>query len=394
MSLPPSQYLTAATAFGELCTRLRACERIALDTEFVGEDTFVPRLELLQVSAEGLCAVVDVPAVGSLEALAEVMADPRIEKIVHAGRQDLELLALHAGRAAVSIFDTQLAAAMVGYGTQVGYAHLVQRILGAKLVKGHTLTNWNRRPLTEDQLAYAAEDVHYLLPMHEHLRDRLRALGRLEWIREEFARLEAKLGDGTRDPRLGYQRIRGWDGLRPAALVVLRALTMWRDEEAQRRNVPRGRVIRDEVLLEVARHAPKSLDALRHQRGLHPSEVERNGETLLKLIEAALALPKAEWPAAPPPPKPQPEATGLVDLLQAVLKARAKEAHIAPSLLATSSDLQALVEVHQGGAQTDLPILQGWRRRLAGNVLLDVLAGQVAVRVDPKTGAVKLSSRS
>lgn len=390
MNHPPAQYLVGAAAFRDLCAKLRDRDRLALDTEFVGEDTFIPRLELLQVAAEGALAVVDVPAVGSLEALGDILADPRVVKVVHAGRQDLELLALHAGRVPVGIFDTQLAAAMVGYGTQVGYGPLVQRILGAKLAKGHTLTNWNRRPLTAEQLAYAAEDVQHLLPIHEHLVERLRALGRLDWIKEEFARLEAKLGDGARDPRLGYQRLRGWEHLRPSALAVLRELTMWRDEEARRRNVPRGRVVRDEVLLEIARHAPRSLEALRHQRGLHPSEIERNGETILKLIQAALALPKSEWPAAPPPPKPQAEATGLVDLLQAVLKTRAKEAHIAPTLLATSADLHALAEAQQGRGEMDLPLLQGWRRQLAGELLLEVLAGQLLVRVDPKTGAVRL----
>ncbi|WP_447972233.1 ribonuclease D [Nitrospira sp. Kam-Ns4a] len=390
MSPPVPQYLTDASAFHALCERLRGCARFALDTEFVGEDTFVPKLELVQIACNGTCVIVDVPAVGSLEPLGEALADPRIEKVVHAGRQDLELLALHTGRAPVSIFDTQLAAAMVGYGTQIGYAPLVHRILGTKLAKGHTLTNWNRRPLTREQLAYAAEDVQYLLPMHDHLVMRLRALGRIGWIREEFARLEAKLGEGARDPRLGYQRIRGWESLRPAALVVLRELALWRDEQARQRNVPRGRVIRDEVLLELARHAPTSPEALRHQRGLHASEIERNGETLVKLIQAALSLPKADWPQ-PPPPKLPSEATGLVDLLQAVLKTRAKEAHIAPSLLATSSDLHALVEAQQSRVQPDLPILQGWRRQLAGETLLKVLAGQASVCVDPKTGALKLS---
>ena len=192
-----THYISDPGSLRSLCQRLRDSARIALDTEFVGEESFVPRLELIQVAAGDLCAVIDFPAVGSLDGLSELLHDTRIEKVVHAGRQDLELFYAYTGHVPTPIFDTQLAAAMVGYGTQVAYAQLVQRVLGTKLAKSHTLTNWSQRPLTPDQITYALEDVQYLLPVYEHLCQRLQSLGRLDWVKEEFTRLELKSSEGS-----------------------------------------------------------------------------------------------------------------------------------------------------------------------------------------------------
>lgn len=385
-----THYISDPGSLWSLCQRLRDSARIALDTEFVGEESFVPRLELIQVAAGDLCAVIDFPAVGSLDGLSELLHDTRIEKVVHAGRQDLELFYAYTGHVPTPIFDTQLAAAMVGYGTQVAYAQLVQRVLGTKLAKSHTLTNWSQRPLTPDQITYALEDVQYLLPVYEHLCQRLQSLGRLDWVKEEFTRLELKSSEGAQDLRHRYQRIRGWDNLNPRSAAVLRELAAWREDEARRRNVPRGRVIRDEVLLELARRPPATLAALRATRGLHPSEVDRNGEPLLARIRDGLVLPESEWPEIPRSRRPEPESAGLVDLLQAVLKACAREQEIAPSLLASASDLQTLVDAKQDREKLDLPILHGWRRKLAGGMLLQVLDGKITVSVDRQSGKLRL----
>jgi ribonuclease D len=364
--------------------RLRGCDRIAIDTEFVGEDRFVPRLELIQVAAQGLAAVIDFQAVHGSEPLGEFWAlicDCRIEKVLHAGRQDLELFLAHAGQIPKPFFDTQIAAAMVGYGSQTAYANLVQRVQGVKLDKGQTFTNWSQRPLTEEQVVYALADVQFLIPVHEHLQGRLRALGRLEWVDEEFARLEGALGAQARDPLERYQRIRGWDSLKPRAAAILRELASWREAEARRRNVPRGRVVRDEVLLQLARQAPRSLEQLRAVRGIYGGEIDRNGAVMLDMIGRASALPPAEWPHVPRERKIDSESTGTVELLQAVLKSVAAEANIAPTLLATAADLQALIDMKQDRDQADLPILRGWRRRLAGDLLLQVLNGTITVWV-------------
>jgi ribonuclease D len=366
-----------------------------LDTEFVGEDTFIPRLELIQVATATTAAVIDFPAVqasGSLDVLWELMCDTKIEKVFHAGRQDLDLFTLHAGQVPKPFFDTQIAAAMVGYGAQVAYANLVQRLHGTKLAKAHTFTNWSARPLSDDQIAYALEDVEFLLSIHTHLQDRLKTLGRSEWVSEEFARLETVVGEKSREPQERYQRIRGWDTLKPKGAAVLRELAVWREAEARRRNVPRGRVMRDEVLLQLARHPPKSVNDLRGLRGVHSSEVDRHGGQLLAAITSALALPPSAWPEVPSERKPDPESTGIVELLQAVLKARAAEEGIAPTMLATSADLQTLVDAKQKRTVLNIPILHGWRRQLAGDLLLQVLDGAVTVSVDRTSGALRMTS--
>ncbi|MBK5282661.1 MAG: ribonuclease D [Nitrospiraceae bacterium] len=391
---PPLHYVTDQRALESLCHTLRQSPRLALDTEFVGEDTFIPRLELIQVATATTAAVIDFPAVqagGSLDAFWELICDTKIEKVVHAGRQDLDLFATHAGQIPKPFFDTQIAAAMVGYGAQVAYANLVQRLHGTKLAKAHTFTNWSARPLSDDQVAYALEDVEFLLPIHTHLQDRLTTLGRLEWVNEEFARLETAVGEKGREPQERYQRIRGWDTLKPKGAAVLRELAAWRESEARRRNVPRGRVMRDEVLLQLARHPPKSVNELRGLRGVHSSEVDRHGEQLLATITSALALPPAAWPEVPRERKPDPESTGIVELLQAVLKAHAAEEGIAPTMLATSADLQTLVEAKQNRTTLDVPILRGWRRQLAGDLLLQVLDGAVTITVDRTSGALRMS---
>ena len=393
----PLPYVMDQRALESLCHTLRESPRLALDTEFVGEDTFIPRLELIQVATASTAAVIDFPAVqagGSLDVFWELICDPKIEKIVHAGRQDLDLFALHAGQIPKPFFDTQIAAAMVGYGAQVAYANLVQRLHGRKLAKAHTFTNWSARPLSDDQIAYALEDVEFLLSIHTHLQDRLHTLGRSEWVNEEFARLETAVGEKSREPQERYQRIRGWDTLKPKGAAVLREMAAWREAEARRRNVPRGRVMRDEVLLQLARHPPKSVNDLRGLRGVHSSEVDRHGGQLLASITSALALPPSEWPEVPSERKPDPESTGIVELLQAVLKARAAEEGIAPTMLATSADLQTLVEAKQNRAALTVPILQGWRRQLVGDLLVQVLDGAVTISVDRTSGALRMTTRS
>lgn len=392
--LTSPQYITCADALGELCRQLRDSPRLALDTEFVGEDSFVPKLELIQVATEHTAAIIDFPAVlsdGGLDEFWEVVCDERIQKVVHAGRQDLDLFAVHAGQIPKPFFDTQIAAAMVGFGSQVAYANLVQRVHGRRLDKAHTFTNWSARPLSHDQLAYALEDVTFLLAIHDHLQTKLSKLGRLPWVHEEFVRLEGAVGEARREPQERYQRIRGWEQLKPKAAAILRELAAWREGEAKRRNVPRSRVVRDEVLLQLARHPPRHEDELRKVRGLHGSEIDRNGESILATIQAALALPPSAWPVLTKERKPEPEFNGLVELLQAIVKARASQEEIAPTLLATTSDLQELVDAKVNRSMLDLPLLKGWRRILVGDLLLGALDGKLAFTVDSTSRTIRWS---
>ena len=394
---PPDQTLLASDeAVDALCDRLIESSVIAIDTEFMGEEHFIPRLELIQVATEGGGAVIDFPAVQGSKAMArfwDIVGDPRVEKVLHAGRQDLELFAHHAGRLPKPFFDTQIAAALVGYGAQTAYANLVQRVQGVKLDKAHTFTNWSQRPLSHEQLVYALDDVTYLLPIHKHLRQKLAVMGRLDWVDEEFSRLENSLGAQARDPLERYQRIRGWESLKPRSAGVLRDLAAWREGEARRRNVPRGRVVRDEVLVQLARQTPRTLDQLRSMRGMYSSEVERNGQALLATMQQALARPESEWPNVPRDRKPDPESTGVLELLQSVLKSKAALENIAPTLIATTGDLQALVERPSTEEGVDIPVLRGWRRTLIGDTLLSVLAGNLEVWIDPQAGKLRYGRR-
>ena len=387
----PPYYISDEQALSELCALLESCARIGIDTEFIGEESFVPRLELIQLSTPDVQVVLDFPALQQTRALPrlwEIICSTKIEKIVHAGRQDLELLATHMGQLPRPFFDTQIAAAMLGYGAQVAYAQLVQRTQGARLEKSHTFTNWSQRPLSNDQIAYALADVQYLLPIHDELRRRLQSLGRLEWVQEEFHRLGTLVVERDQMSRERYQRIRGWDGLKPRQAAVLRELTSWREAEARRRNVPRGRVLRDEVLLQVARQSPKHQADLREIRGFPPQEAARSAEAILAVITQALALPANEWPDVPRDRKPEPESAGQVELLQAALKARAAALGIAPTMLATAGDLQKIVEDRVAGATPNVPLMEGWRKTIAGDLILSVLEGRTGLKILPDTGQV------
>ena len=387
----PPHYISDEQALSRLCDQLESCTRLGIDTEFIGEDSFVPRLELIQLSTADFQVVLDfslLQETRTLPRLWEIICSMKVEKVVHAGRQDLELLATHMGRLPRPFFDTQIAAAMLGYGAQIAYAQLVQRTQGARLEKSHTFTNWSQRPLSHDQIAYARADVQYLLPIHDELRRRLQTLGRLEWVQEEFDRLGTLVVEREQTSRERYQRIRGWDSLKPRQAAVLRELTSWRETEARRRNVPRGRVLRDEVLLQVARQAPKQQADFREIRGFPPQEAARNGEAILAVIAQALRLPASEWPDVPRDRKPEPESAGQIELLQAALKARAAALGIAPTLLATAGDLQKIVEERAAGTTPAVPLLEGWRRTIAGELILSVLEGRTALRIMGDTGQV------
>jgi ribonuclease D len=385
-------YVESAAGLRAVCEHLAQAERFALDTEFVGERTYVPALELIQVATPAHTALIDCRAVPSLEPFFAVLADPCIEKVLHAGQQDLELFFSLTGRSPAPIIDTQVAAAMAGYGAQVGYAQLVERLLDVAVEKSETLTDWSRRPLTSSQLAYAVDDVRYLLPVYEKLRARLSGLQRWEWLREECRRLERSVRSLPVEPPEAWLRVRGRGTLRAKGLVVLRELAAWREAFARERNKPRASVARDEVLVEIARKAPTTLEGLRGLRAVRSRELERHAGEVLQRIARALETPRETWPAPPPPHSAAPS-TGVVELLQAVLRLRAEEAGIAPSLLATHADLQVLVQRHAGKDFHDLPIMQGWRKTIAGSDLLALLEGRASVALDPASGAVRVSKR-
>lgn len=382
-------YVDSAARLTAVCDHLASVERFGLDTEFVGERTYVPQLELIQVATPSQCALIDCQAVSDLSPFFAVVCDTKIEKVLHAGQQDLEIFFTLCGKVPTPVFDVQVAAAMAGLGAQCGYAQVADRLLGVTVEKTETLTDWSHRPLTKAQIEYASDDVRFLLPVYEELKRRLTQLGRWKWLQEEFRGLEQSIRSEPVVPERAYLRVRGRGSLRGRGLAVLRELAAWREDMARDRDKPRGSIVRDEALVEIARKAPTTVAALRGLRAVRSRELDRHAEEVVARVAHAIALPKDQWPEPPPSPGPAPS-TGVVELLQAVVRARADDAQIAPSLLATHADLQELSQRHITGNTKDLPIMQGWRRRIAGNDLSALLEGRAAVAIDAAHGRIRL----
>ncbi len=385
----PTTYVEDASTLRSLCEHLGKTDRFGLDTEFVGERTYVPRLELIQVATAERFALIDCRAVTELEPIFAILSDRSIEKVVHAGQQDVELFSSLSGRPPARVFDTQVAAAMAGYGAQAGYAQLAERVLGVTVEKTETLTDWSRRPLTRAQTAYAIDDVRHLLPLYDHLRKRLTQLGRWDWVKEELRRFETSARNEPVDPARAYLRVRGRGSLRPKGLTVLREIAAWREEMAQERNRPRGSIVRDEALVEIARKAPTTVSALRGLRAVRSRELDRHADEVVRRVTRALDLPKDQW-VQPPPQDGDTPPGGVVELLQAVLQDRAEKARIAPSLLATHAELLKLVQAYGTAQAQEVRIMQGWRRKIAGNELASILDGRASVEIDPKKRCIRV----
>jgi ribonuclease D len=375
---PPMQELHVETSeqLKLLCERLCGSPWLALDTEFMRERTYTARLCLLQVSNGEIAASVDSLRLDSLQPLLEIIYDPKPVKVFHSGRQDLEIFHQLWGRLPSPIFDTQLAATLLGLGEQVGYAKLVQQLLGQQLEKSHTRTDWSQRPLEQAQLRYALDDVIYLGKIYLLLDQRLRELGRDQWLQEDFLLLTSP-ATYAMNPDQAWQRVKGWQRLKGVQLAVLQALAGWREEQAQRADKPRRWIIKDDPLLELTRRRPTDTAQLGRIRGLEPGTLKRHGTTLLKLIADAARLPKSAWPQEKPAsPRLTPNQEAITDLLSCSLRLLADQAGITPTALASHKELERLVS-----GERELGILHGWRSNLAGAVLLEVLEGKLIPRM-------------
>jgi ribonuclease D len=339
-------------------------QRLAVDTEFLREDTYSAQLCLLQVSDGRTVACLDTIALGGPGPLATLLTDPGVAKVFHSARQDLEALREHLGTVPGPVWDTQVAAALLGYPDQVGYTQLAGQELGVTLPKDHSRTDWSRRPLSDEQLRYAAADVAWLLPLAERLGAELERLGRLAWAEVESAALC--------DPDLyafdaegAWRRVKGAGQLEGAALARAAALARWREEEARTRNRPRRWILKDEAILELAERNPDSPAALGQLPSLPPGVVRRHGRALLELLrDASRATP----PPRTLPARLEPAQDRAVRKLMARLRDLAAAHRVSAPLIATRRDVEALVL-----GRRDLALLEGWRRELAGEALLAML---------------------
>jgi len=373
----------------------RAAGRLALDTEFMGEGRYRTLLCLVQLAIPASSPqaeregedigehilVVD-PLLEGFDGspLAEVLADPAVEIVMHAGRQDVALARRCLRTEVTNVFDTQVAAGFAGLGAQVSYDSLLSEVLGLRVSKTASFTRWDARPLSPEQLAYAREDVVHLLELASELERRLRELGRLQWAREECEPL-ARSSD-ERDPETIFARLPRIGNLSASARPIARELVAWRERTAERHDRPVQSVLGDATLMEIAKRRPSSRAELERIRGVGGSSGGRRAEDLLDAVRRGRERPPDPPPELTRPPAPKPDDAPLVALGEALLRARAREAGLAYELLAARADLQAIVAAARSGEEeADVRTLRGWRRELVGAELLDLLDGRVSLSV-------------
>ncbi|SDD09537.1 ribonuclease D [Belnapia rosea] len=375
---PIPALVTTTEALAALCERLRQESFVTVDTEFMRERTYWPELCVIQLGGERETAVVDALAPDlDLAPLGALLADPEVVKVFHAARQDVEIFLLKFDAVPAPLFDTQVAAMVAGFGDQVSYDQLCRSLANAQIDKAHRFSDWAARPLSASQIAYAAADVTHLRRIYVALRERLEREGRLEWVGEEMAVLDRPETYRV-DPETAWERLRPRTTNR-RFLGLLQAAAAWREREAQRINIPRQRLVKDETLLELAATGPENPADLARARGISEGFAKgRSGAGLIAAIKAAKALPDSALPEAPKDrggPSPSP---ALVALLKVLLAAKSEEHHVAPKLLANSEDLDRLATE----ADPDLPALHGWRREVFGEAALALKAGKVALGVE------------
>ncbi|ALJ37012.1 ribonuclease D [Azospirillum brasilense] len=369
--------ITTTEDLDAFCRSLAGVDYITVDTEFLREKTYWPQLCLVQVGGPNGAVAIDPLAEGiDLAPLFRVMVDPAILKVFHAARQDVEIFWHLSGQIPHPLFDTQVAAMVCGFGESVGYETLVTKLAGARIDKSSRFTDWSHRPLTERQLTYALSDVIHLRPAYEKLKRRLVRSGRAHWLEEEMAVLTDPATYQT-DPDSSWLRLKVRTN-KPRFMAVLKELAAWREREAQRRDLPRSRVLRDEALLEIAAHAPTSVDDLARTRGMGRGFAEgRQGAEVLSCVQKGLDLPESELPRVEPREEPPPGLQPIVELLRVLLKMKCEENNVASKLIASAADLEAIA----ADDEAQVPAMQGWRRELFGEDALALKHGRIGLAV-------------
>jgi ribonuclease D len=366
--------ITTTDDLAAFCKPLAATEFIAVDTEFMRERTYWPKLCLAQVAGPDDAAAIDALAEGiDLAPLDELMANAKVLKVFHAARQDLEIFYLRMNQVPQPLFDTQIAAMVCGHGEAASYESLATKLAKAKIDKSSRFTDWSRRPLSERQISYALSDVTHLRVVYEKLRRQLEKSGRLSWITEEVAVLNDP-ATYRADPEQAWRRLKP-RGASPRLLGTLKEVAAWRERTAQRIDIPRQRLLRDEQLLEIASHAPKTTEDLAMTRGLGRGFAEGwQGREIMEAIERARTMPDAELPTRDKPPEQLRAPSAVVDLLRTLLRLKAEQAGVAGRLVASADELDRLA-----AGRRDIAALKGWRREVFGGDAVDLIEGRLAL---------------
>ncbi len=375
--------VTSTRELEKVCAQIGESGRFGMDLEFIPERTYSPELCLVQVSTDRDAFIVDPLAVPDLMPLWEQVADPGILKVLHAAEQDLDLVHSWSKLVPQNIMDIQIAAGFTGFGYPVGYGKLLNQLLSVSISKTESYTDWMNRPLTESQIHYALDDVRHLLPMYDRLANRLREGGRLGWVEEECRRY-CTPEYYEQDRSLDYLRVKGASSLPRRGLAVLQELCHFRDREAYRLNKPARSIIGDNILLELSRRPPRQVDEIKRVRGVRPDQIRQYGEQIIKAVQQALNRPEdlcPTWPSFKTPPRRE---VLIGDILFAVQKTICYDLDLAPELVASRNDLQNLVRAHRESRveESQVPLLEGWRRQIVGQALIDLLDGaQLEIQV-------------
>ena len=363
------------------CARVAKADFITVDTEFMRERTYWPQLCLVQVAGPDEVAAIDPLAEGiDLRPLLDLLYDERILKVFHAARQDIEIFFHMTGRIPAPLFDTQVAAMVCGYGDSVSYETLAAQLAGARIDKSARFTDWSARPLTDRQVTYALADVTHLRNVYEGLAKRLMTSGRAHWLQEEMATL-LEPGTYRLDPVEAWRRLKPRGGSKPRLLAILREVAAWREREAQRRDIPRNRVIRDETIMEIAAHAPATVEDIARLRGLSKSLAEgRMGQDILVAVANGVATPESEAPSLPPAIEMPGGLGPVVELLKVLLKMKCERQQVAQKLVASSSDLERIA----ADDDADVAAMHGWRREVFGEDALALKHGRLALTMKGK----------
>jgi ribonuclease D len=373
------QMVNTPEELAECCSYLAGCRQLGLDTEFVGEDSYHPHLCLVQVATPERLILIDPLSAGPLDAFWKLIADPNRVTVAHAGREEVRLCHRCVGQPPGDLFDVQVAAGLIGLSYPLGHATLVSQVLGVQLAKGETRTEWRHRPLTSQQIRYAFDDVRYLLPLWQKMSAELEALGRTPWAREEFGRLTLHAAPEEEAVSEKWRKLRGLGALDRRRLALARALYQWREQMADRLNRPARVVLRDDLLIEIARRNPAK------ERDLHPVRglARRDAPSIFRAIEAARALPAEQWPALAERDQDPPQVGWLSNVVGAVLGDFCLRKRLAGNLVASGQDIKLLVRAKmQGGPlPADSLLSHGWRREHILPELEAVLEGRRALRI-------------
>ncbi|MEZ5447818.1 MAG: ribonuclease D [Thiolinea sp.] len=356
-------------------TKVAHAKWVMLDTEFIREKTYFPQVCLFQLATENTLACIDPLAITDLQPFFDWLQRPDMIKVLHAAWQDLEIFYHLNRQIPTPLFDTQIAAAILGLGDQMGYARLVESLLGVQLDKSQSRTDWSRRPLRKKQLDYAIDDVRYLRDIYPMLLKDLQQQQRMHWLDKSFQHL-ADPAVYEPDPRGIWKRIRGVQLLKPRQLAVLRELAAWREERAIQKNLPRRWLLADEILIDMARMPQNKVEDLQQIRNLKPEQIERHGATWLNLIQRGRELPPEEWPQLPRRRKLDEQLSLVADLMMLAVTQQAREHNIAPQLIATRSQVEKMLTEGRTRLSDD------WRGSLMNELFAGLLNGRQVLRIE------------